>query len=117
MMRIRPTTDIDIPWIKQVFLSIGTDWKEGIAGFLAEEDGRKIGLITYMVDAGVCNIISLNALTPGRGVGSALLDRLEVFAKQEGLSKITVASNTVTDTFFLKKGFAPQEDMLILSLA
>lgn len=116
MFTIRPTMDTDIAWIKQVFMSIGQQWQENLSGFIAQENGRRVGLVTYATDSGICTIVSLNALTPGKGIGSALLDKLLEFAKQEGLAKIIIASNNATNIFFLKKGFAPKDDLLEMIL-
>jgi GNAT superfamily N-acetyltransferase len=50
-----------------------------LPGLVAEEDGRRLGLLTYRVEGGACEIVSIDALEERRGVGSALVDAVKAF--------------------------------------
>lgn len=79
-----------------------------LPGLLAEENGRIVGLLTYAINNTSCQIISLNALTPGKGIGTALLAEVEKVACEEGCSKLTVITtndNLKALGFYQKRGF------------
>jgi Acetyltransferase (GNAT) family len=48
---------------------------------VAEEDGRLIGLLTYVVDGPRCEILTLHTDEPRRGVGSALIETVTRIAE------------------------------------
>jgi len=128
-MNIRLIASSDISWIKQVFKSLNLKWIEGLFGFIAEENGRKVGLITYILTtpdvkglntSGVstpeCEIISINSLTPGQGIGTVLFEKVQQETKRMNCQKIIVTSNETTNDFFLKKGFVENNGILEKSL-
>ena len=47
---------------------------EGLA--CRARDGRTLGLVTWAVDGQRAEIVSLNALEPGQGIGSRLMDEI-----------------------------------------
>ena len=47
-----------------------------LPGFVAERDGRPIGLVTYRLDNDECELAVIAALERHRGVGTALLEAL-----------------------------------------
>jgi ribosomal protein S18 acetylase RimI-like enzyme len=47
-----------------------------LPGFVAELDGRPAGLATFAARAAGVEVVTLQALTEGRGVGRALMDRM-----------------------------------------
>lgn len=140
-LRIRPITHADRPWVKQALTTL---WGSAqivysgnvfdantLPGLLAEEDGRVVGLLTYVIlgndmtpesDSGqassdsigarmtgkVCQIISINALTPGKGIGTALLEEVQKTAHEAGCSQLTVITtndNLKALGFYQKRGF------------
>ena len=51
-----------------------------LAGFVAEADGRIIGHVSYRVAGTACEVTSLVADPPARGIGSRLLAVVELAA-------------------------------------
>ena len=48
---------------------------DDVEGFIAEKEGKPIGLITYTITNAECEITSLNSFEEGIGVGTNLLNR------------------------------------------
>lgn len=96
----------------------------------SKEDGRIVGLLTYVIASDsvaiseitsistkqkprndgslYCQIISLNVLTPGKGIGTALIKEVEKTAREEGCSRLTVITtndNLKALAFYQKRGF------------
>lgn len=79
-----------------------------VPGFISEEDRRKVGLITYKITGEECEITSLNTLTPGKGIGTALLAEVERLAKEKEFTRLVVSTtndNTKALHFYQKRGF------------
>lgn len=77
-------------------------------GFVACEDGRIVGLVTYFVTGGVCEITSLDSLAGRRGIGTALVGKVVEAAKGRGCFKIvliTTNDNLNAMRFYQKRGF------------
>ena len=81
----------------------------GIAdGFCVMESGSPVGLITFRAQNGVMEILSLDSIRQGRGIGSALLDRTVNQAREMKCSRVTlITTNDNTDAlrFYQKHGF------------
>ena len=80
-----------------------------LPGFVAMVEGRRVGLITYRIDATGCEIVSLDSLQPGRGVGTALLAAVVEAARRSHSSRvwlITTNDNLTALRFYQKRGFA-----------
>lgn len=79
-----------------------------LPGFIAIEGGRRLGLATYRVDAGECEVVTLDALRQWSGVGTALLEAVEKEAESAGCRRVwLVTSNDNVDVlrFYQRKGF------------
>ena len=79
-----------------------------LPGFAAVRDGRPIGLATYRIDGGDCEIVTLNSLAERQGVGSALIDAVKDVARQAGCRRlwlITTNDNVSALRFYQKRGF------------
>ena len=79
-----------------------------LPGFAAVRDGRPIGLATYRIDGGDCEIVTLNSLAERQGVGSALIDAVKDAARQAGCRRlwlITTNDNVSALRFYQKRGF------------
>lgn len=136
MLSIRKITESDTTWIQQVFQSINLPWQEGLLGFIVTNEGRNVGLITFVIpdydpgsslmdsrfsssgglsrenDTKICNIISINSLTPGKGIGNMLLQEVLNSAKEKGCTTATAPTDEITKPFFLKNGFLEKENAL-----
>ncbi len=77
-------------------------------GFFVEEDNEIIGLITYSVFRQVLEILSLDSLRPGQGLGTALIERVVQIAGEMGCRKIVVITtndNLHALGFYQRRGF------------
>ncbi len=77
-------------------------------GFLAYRAGEPIGVITYEIAGDACEIIVLQSLVEGIGVGSALIGAVKEVAQQAGCRRlwlITTNDNTPALRFYQKRGF------------
>lgn len=76
---------------------------------IAAMDGEKIaGLLTYETSGERCEILSLNSASPGRGVGTALLEMLKKTAREAGVRRIvliTTNDNIEAMYFYQRRGF------------
>lgn len=79
-----------------------------LPGFVAEADGEKIGLATYHLDEAACELVTINSLRPGQGVGTALLAAVKQAAIEEGCKRlwvITTNDNFNALRFYQKRDF------------
>jgi GNAT superfamily N-acetyltransferase len=51
---------------------------------IAEEDGRLVGVLSYVVDGACCEVLTLHADVRGRGVGTALIGEVKRVATGAG---------------------------------
>lgn len=69
---------------------------------------ERIGLLTIEYDAKECEILTLDSLVEGMGIGSALLDALEERAREAGLTRlwlVTTNDNLASLRFWQKRGY------------
>jgi len=79
-----------------------------LPGLVAWRGDGRIGLLTCRLDAGRCEIVTLNALEPGGGVGTALVEGAAALARQAGCRRlwlVTTNDNVAAREFYLKRGF------------
>jgi L-amino acid N-acyltransferase YncA len=75
---------------------------------VAEDSGEIGGLLTYAPSGDTAEIVSLDALLPGHGVGSALMDAMADLAIDNDwwrLWLVTTNDNTRAVRFFQRRGF------------
>lgn len=80
----------------------------GLPGFGAWVDGEAVGLITYHLDGDSCEIVTLNSLREGRGIGAALITAVHKVARRAGCRRlwlITTNDNLRGLGFYQKRGF------------
>lgn len=80
---------------------------EALPGFVAEQEGERIGLVTFRNDDRDCEIVSLNSLVEKQGVGSALLEAVGEAVKTAGCRRIWLIStndNLAALRFYQMKG-------------
>ncbi len=78
-----------------------------LPGFVAEAGGEPIGLLTYRIDGDQCEVVTLNSLQEGSGVGSALLERAVQAARRNGCTRlwlITTNDNLDAIRFYSRRG-------------
>jgi len=77
-------------------------------GILVKEEQRIVGLITFEIQGKVCEIVSLDSLIEGKGIGSHLVMEVERIAKGAGCSEvklITTNDNLHALGFYQKRGY------------
>jgi ribosomal protein S18 acetylase RimI-like enzyme len=59
-----------------------------LSALVALEGGERVGLLTYVVEGEVAELVTLDALRPGAGVGAPLIARLAELAQRAGARRI-----------------------------
>lgn len=79
-----------------------------LPGFVAAINGDPLGLLTYHVSGRECEIVTLNSLREGVGIGTLLVDAAHAAARQAGCKRlwlITTNDNLAAVRFYQKRGF------------
>ena len=116
-MRVRPLGEADREWATGKLREL---WGEGVVsrgrlldatvlpGFVAEEDGEPAGLLTYRIDGGDCEVVTINAFPRGSGAGTALIEAAAAAAREAGARRlwlITTNDNLRALRFYQRRGF------------
>ncbi|MBN2228557.1 MAG: GNAT family N-acetyltransferase [Candidatus Thorarchaeota archaeon] len=115
---IRPTQEEDCDWVTGILID---NWASNIVvtrgisyeadrlpGLIAEIGGKPVGLLTYSIKKSELEIITMNALEKGKGVGTALIDEVEKIAKRNECHRIwliTTNDNIDAIRFYQRRGF------------
>lgn len=67
----------------EMVISTGIYTCENLDGFIFEENDQIAGLITYVIKDNEIEIISLDSILEGKGIGTALIEKVENVAKQK----------------------------------
>ncbi|MBP7892878.1 MAG: CocE/NonD family hydrolase [Firmicutes bacterium] len=130
--QVRPLDDDDREWAERL---LKESWGSPIIatrgrlvdasrspGFVAVAgSGDRLGLLTYEVHSGECEIVTLNSLKRGVGIGQRLIRKVVEYAKEAGASRvwlITTNDNTDALKFYQKAGFriaAVHRDAIVLA--
>lgn len=115
---IRPTNADDADWIAgliserwgaQFIVAHGQVYHcKDLAGFVALQGNEKVGLVTYVIAHGSCEIVSLDSLQQGNGIGTALLQAVKAVAIERGCKRlwlVTTNDNLNALRFYQKRGF------------
>ena len=81
----------------------------GLPGLVAWRAGERAGLLTYHLSGDGCEIVSLDSLVAGMGVGSALVATAQAVARSAGCRRlwlITTNDNLPALRFYQKRGFS-----------
>jgi len=79
-----------------------------LPGFIAGQNDDPEGIITYHIEGIQCEIVTINSLREGAGVGAALITAVKEAAKSRGCKRlwlITTNDNTDGLAFYQKMGF------------
>ena len=101
--------------------------KSGEAMFVAEIDGRPAGcaylvtLVDYFNERphAHLSVLAVTAAAEGQGVGSALLDRSQVWARERGSDRLTLSAlvtNSRARALYERRGFAGEYIRYVLPL-
>jgi ribosomal protein S18 acetylase RimI-like enzyme len=78
-----------------------------LPALVAVEDGEILGLATFCFEDGACELVSLDSLREGQGIGSALLVGVSEQAGQRGCTRVwLITSNDNLDAvrFYQRRG-------------
>lgn len=93
----------------QMVVSSGIYDCSTLNGFAVVNDESKIiGLVTYMIEENECEIISLDSIEEGKGIGSALIKEVEQLAVKNNcklVKLITTNDNLLALKFYQKRGY------------
>ena len=117
--QVRPLDDDDREWVRRVLkeswgsAKIATRGQlvdaSGLPGFVAVAgSGDRLGLLTYEERNGECEIVTLNSLQRGMGIGKGLIRKAVECAKEAGVCRvwlITTNDNSDALKFYQKAGF------------
>jgi N-acetylglutamate synthase-like GNAT family acetyltransferase len=76
--------------------------------FLAESEGKVVGFLTYVIDIESCEVVTINSLSPGTGIGSRLIKAVRGRAVEMGCQRlwlVTTYDNLNALGFYQKRGF------------
>jgi ribosomal protein S18 acetylase RimI-like enzyme len=80
----------------------------GHPALLAEDDGRLVGVLTYVLDPPQCEVLTLQVEDRRRGLGTALLAEAGLAAAAAGCTRlwlITTNDNVDALRFYQRRGF------------
>lgn len=114
-MDVRELADDDRAWLRTL---VETAWglpvvsisglhdPSTLPGFVAWLGGERSGALTYRLSEDGCEIVTLNSLREGRGIGSALLTAARQVADRKGvrLWLITTNDNIPAIRFYQRRG-------------
>ena len=117
MIRVRPIESADRPWVVRrlgdAFGGVGVARKgvlvdaSVLPGFAATDGGRPVGLLTYDVAHGECEVVAILSTEQGLGIGRALMDAARDHAVAAGCHRlwlITTNDNTRALRFYQRWG-------------
>ena len=117
-MQLRPLAEGDRDWVERliverwgepIVVGRGGVWHPAeLPGFAAFEGDECVGLVTYEIDADACEVVTIDALQEGRGIGTALLQAVVSAAREAGCARVqllTTNNNLRALAFYQKRGF------------
>jgi ribosomal protein S18 acetylase RimI-like enzyme len=117
-MRVTDLSDDDRIWVKErTELLFGGDFvvsrsevhdPHKLPGFIAKVDRERVGLATYSLYGGECELVTIDSLCQFMGVGTMLLEKVIEAAREAGCQKIwAIVTNDNLDAqrFFQRRGF------------
>jgi ribosomal protein S18 acetylase RimI-like enzyme len=97
-------------WGSEIVVSRGVLHRPAeLPGFVAFQGKDWLGVVTYHVVGDRCEMVTLDSLAPGRGIGTALITAVREAAVEAGCKRlwlITTNDNLNALRFYQKRGFA-----------
>lgn len=117
-MNIRPLTAEDLPrlrqfwkenWEAEFVVAHGVIYRpDTLDGFVAIEDDEWVGEVTYAFSGTDCEIVSLDSLREGQGIGTKLIKAAVEEARKRNCTRvflITTNDNLHALGFYQRRGF------------
>lgn len=117
-IKIRKINSSDLEWIRNLFINNwGSDFivsrgkiqkPENLEGIIAEENGEKVGLATVDIDNNEMELVTIDSLKPGKGIGTALVGEIVSLAKEKKVKRlwlITTNDNLNALKFYQQNSF------------
>ncbi len=76
-----------------------------LPGFIAWIEGQRVGVTTYRLGEDDCEMVTLDALRPRLGIGTALLEAVRRAAAGRRLWLVTTNDNLDAIRFYQRRGF------------
>jgi ribosomal protein S18 acetylase RimI-like enzyme len=120
---IRPLSAEDRDWVFQFVVShwdsdrivlyrgkssATIHYPQALPGFAAFQEEKVVGLVTFHIEGDDCEIVTLDSLNPGIGIGTALLDAVKDRACQAHCTRLSITTtndNLNALRFYQKRGF------------
>jgi N-acetylglutamate synthase-like GNAT family acetyltransferase len=84
-------------WGSSIIVSRGIIHEaDKLPGFIAEENGRLVGLVTYEIKSKGCEIITLNSFRENMGIASALIEKVKNIAGDAGCGRLWLITTMIT---------------------
>ena len=118
-IQIRPLSLNDAGWVREFLVEHWLSTKivsrgrvhsaDQLPGFVALEDARRVGLVTYRIEGDECEIVTLNSVLEGHGVGTKLVDEVKSAALSRDCRRVWVVTtndNLRALGFYQRRGFS-----------
>jgi DNA-3-methyladenine glycosylase I len=115
---VRERLPEDLAWIRDVLLQYWRSTRlvsrgkihqaDCLPGIVAVDGDQRVGLLTYETHGDECEIVSLNALNRGQGIGTALIEEMKRRAGDASCRRlwlITTNDNIPAMRFYESRGF------------
>lgn len=115
---IRAITLADSDWVQRFVAAHWGDtmvvvhgqvyYPHSLPGFMAQVGGECVGLLTYTITGEQCEIVTLDSLRAGQGIGSALIGAVAAQARRVGCTRlwlITTNDNLHALGFYQRRNF------------
>ncbi len=128
---IKKVTQSEKNWVLEIVRQCGADFivsrgrkiypTEIEAFYAVNPNGMKVGLVSYEVIDGQCEVVTLDAFEQFQGAGTALINEIMKLARSQGWKRIwliTTNDNLDAIRFYQRRGFtiaAIHKDALKLS--
>jgi ribosomal protein S18 acetylase RimI-like enzyme len=81
-------------WGADVVVGAGREFHPAqLPAVVAEAGGERAGLATYAVDGDACELVTLDALSIGAGIGAALVEAVAAAARAAGCSRVHLVTS------------------------
>jgi GNAT superfamily N-acetyltransferase len=96
-------------WCSTTIWSVDREYQaDQLPAFVAWLGGERVGHISYAIDPGECEVVTLSATLEGRGIATRLLDAAAAVAHQQGARRLrltTTNDNLRALALYQKRGW------------